>query len=122
MIRLLVDPLGLARGGYIVVVQDTRGRFVFEVDWEPLTFEAAVGYHSRRCAASLPGSNGSVGIFGVSYFGNTQWIAALSKTPELKAIAPAMTSSEPDDGLFSRGGVLVLNALAENRGGAIPAG
>ena len=26
MIRLLVDPLGLARGGYIVVVQDTRGR------------------------------------------------------------------------------------------------
>jgi uncharacterized protein len=47
-------------------------------------------------------------MFGASYFGNTQWMAALSKPPELKAIAPAITWSEPDDGLFSRGGVLEL--------------
>jgi putative CocE/NonD family hydrolase len=44
----------------------------------------------------------------VSYFGNTAWMAALSKPPELKAIAPAITWSEPNDGLFSRGGVLEL--------------
>ncbi len=107
-IRMLIDPLGLARGGYIVVVQDTRGRFASEGDWEPWTFEATDGYDSVRWAASLPGSNGSVGMFGMSYFGNTQWMAALSKPAELKAIAPAMTWSEPDDGLFSRGGVLEL--------------
>lgn len=107
-VRMLIDPLGLARGGYIVVVQDTRGRFASEGDWEPWTFEATDGYDSVRWAASLPGSNGSVGMFGMSYFGNTQWMAALSKPPELKAIAPTVTWSEPDDGLFSRGGVLEL--------------
>jgi uncharacterized protein len=108
LMRLIVDPLGLARGGFIVVVQDTRGRFASEGDWEPWTFEADNGYDTVRWAASLPGSNGAVGMFGVSYFGNTQWMAALSKPPELKAIAPAVTWSEPDDGLFSRGGVLEL--------------
>jgi uncharacterized protein len=108
LIRMTIDPLGMARGDYIVVVQDTRGRFASEGDWEPWTFEADDGYDSVRWAAALPGSNGVVGMFGVSYFGNTQWMAALSKPPELKAIAPAITWSEPNDGLFSRGGVLEL--------------
>jgi uncharacterized protein len=61
-----------------------------------------------RWAAALPGSNGSVGMIGGSYFGNTQWMAALSKPPELKAIAPLITRSDPDDGLFSRGGAIEL--------------
>ena len=39
------------------------------------------GYDSVRWAASLPGSNGTVGMFGMSYFGNTQWMAALSRPP-----------------------------------------
>ncbi|MFI5548998.1 CocE/NonD family hydrolase [Streptomyces sp. NPDC051738] len=38
-------------------------------------------------------------MIGGSYFGNTQWMAALSKPPELKAIAPMITWSDPDDGL-----------------------
>jgi putative CocE/NonD family hydrolase len=107
-LRMIIDPLGMARGGYLVVVQDTRGRFASDGDWEPWTFEADDGYDSVRWAAALPGSNGVVGMFGVSYFGNTQWMAALAKPPELKAIAPGVTWSDPDDGLFSRGGVLEL--------------
>jgi anti-sigma regulatory factor (Ser/Thr protein kinase) len=35
------DPLCLARGGFIVVVQDIRGRFASEGEWEPWT-------HGRR--------------------------------------------------------------------------
>ncbi|WP_029112056.1 CocE/NonD family hydrolase [Mycobacterium sp. URHB0044] len=107
-LRTLIDPLGMASGGYLVVVQDTRGRFASEGNWEPWTFEADDGYDSVRWAAALPGSNGVVGMFGASYFGNTQWMAALSKPPELKAISPVVTWSDPDDGLFSRGGVLEL--------------
>ncbi|MFD9392587.1 CocE/NonD family hydrolase [Streptomyces sp. NPDC060000] len=61
-----------------------------------------------RWAAALPGSNGSVGMLGASYFGNTQWMAALSKPPELKAIAPMVTWSDPDDGLWTRGGTIEL--------------
>ncbi|MEU6228985.1 CocE/NonD family hydrolase [Streptomyces sp. NPDC047042] len=100
----LLDPMGMASKGTIVVVQDTRGRFASEGDWEPWTFESDDGYDTVRWAAALPDSNGSVGMYGASYFGNTQWMAALSKPPELKAIAPTITWSDPDDGLFSRGG------------------
>jgi hypothetical protein len=103
-----LDPLGMARRGFIIVIQDTRGRFASDGEWEPWTFEADDGYDTVRWAAALPGSNGSVGMFGGSYFGNTQWMAALSKPPELMAIAPMITWSEPDDGLFSRGGAIEL--------------
>ncbi|MEU1956693.1 CocE/NonD family hydrolase [Nocardia rhamnosiphila] len=108
LVLAALEPVRLARRGFIVVVQDTRGRFASEGAWEPWTFEADDGYDTVRWAASLPGSNGSVGMFGMSYFGNTQWMAALAKPPELKAIAPAFTWSEPHDGLFSRGGAVEL--------------
>jgi putative CocE/NonD family hydrolase len=103
-----MDPVGKARRGFLVVIQDTRGRYASDGEWEPLTFEADDGYDTVRWAAALPGSNGAVGMFGGSYFGNTQWMAALAKPPELKAIAPMITWSEPDDGLFARGGASEL--------------
>ena len=104
----ILDPVGIARRGFLVVVQDTRGRFASDGDWEPWTYEMDDGYDTVRWAATLPGSNGSVGMFGGSYFGNTQWMAALAKPPELKAISPRITWSEPDDGLFARGGAQEL--------------
>ncbi|MEU0589524.1 CocE/NonD family hydrolase [Streptomyces sp. NPDC006132] len=74
----VLDPLAAARRGFMVVLQDTRGRFASEGEWEPWTHEESDGYDTVRWAAALPGSNGSVGMFGASYFGNTQWMAALS--------------------------------------------
>jgi putative CocE/NonD family hydrolase len=102
------EPVTLARNGFIVVMQDTRGRFESDGEWEPFTYEEQDGYDTVQWAAELPDSNGSVGMFGGSYLGNTQWMAALSKPPALKAIAPHVTWSDPDDGLFSRGGACEL--------------
>ncbi|MFI5681128.1 CocE/NonD family hydrolase [Streptomyces cellulosae] len=108
MMTVLLDPLAAARRGFLVVIQDTRGRFASEGEWEPWTYEESDGYDTVRWAAGLPGSNGSVGMIGGSYFGNTQWMAALSKPPELKAIAPLITWSDPEDGLWTRGGAIEL--------------
>ncbi len=108
MMLALTDPLSMAKRGFMVVIQDTRGRFASDGEWEPWTHEESDGYNTVRWAAALPGANGSVGMFGGSYFGNTQWMAALAKPPELKAIAPQVTWSEPDDGLFARGGASEL--------------
>ena len=108
MMGVVLDPLAAARHGFMVVLQDTRGRFASEGEWEPFTYEESDGYDTVRWAAALPGSNGSVGMIGGSYFGNTQWMAALSKPPELKAIAPMITWSDPDDGLWTRGGAIEL--------------
>src|SRR4029453_6252941 len=64
----MLDPVGAARRGFVVVVQDTRGRFASEGEWEPWTFEAQDGSDTVQWAAALPQSNGSVGMFGTSYF------------------------------------------------------
>ncbi|MDT0566272.1 CocE/NonD family hydrolase [Streptomyces sp. DSM 3412] len=112
LLASILDPLAAARRGFMVVIQDTRGRFASEGEWDPWTHEESDGYDTVRWAAALPGSNGSVGMVGASYFGHTQWMAALSKPPELKAIAPMVTWSDPDDGLWTRGGAIELGITA----------
>ncbi|MEU1183936.1 CocE/NonD family hydrolase [Streptomyces sp. NPDC005820] len=108
LMSIVFDAPAAARRGFMVVIQDTRGRFASEGEWDPWTHEESDGYDTVRWAAALPGSNGSVGMVGGSYFGHTQWMAALSKPPELKAIAPLITWSDPDDGLWTRGGAIEL--------------
>ena len=85
-------------------MQDARGRFEPAGDWEPFTPEELDGYDTVQWVAALPGSNGSVGKFGGSYLGNSQWMAALSRSPALNAIASHVTWSDPEDGLFPPGG------------------
>jgi uncharacterized protein len=56
-----LDPVKTARRGFMVVVQDTRGRFTSDGDWTPFGPERLDGYDSVEWAARLPGSNGRVG-------------------------------------------------------------
>lgn len=103
-----LSPVECARRGLMVVVQDTRGRFASEGAWEPCRHEAQDGVDTIAWAAELPGSNGRVGMFGGSYSGNTQWVAAMEQPPALAAITPFLTWSEPMEGLVSRGGATEL--------------
>lgn len=103
-----LDPVQASRQGFMVVVQDTRGRFASDGEWAPLQFEREDGYDSVEWAARLPGSNGHVGMYGESYLGGTQWMAAMERPPSLAAIAPSLTWSEPLDGVFARGGAVEI--------------
>jgi putative CocE/NonD family hydrolase len=103
-----LEPVQAAQRGFIVVIQDTRGRFASDGEWEPFRFETPDGYDSVEWAARLPDSNGRVGLFGSSYCGYTQWAAAIGRPPSLAALSPLMTWAEPHDGVFSRGGALEL--------------
>ena len=103
-----IDPIAAARRGFMVVTQDTRGRFASDGEWSPFRFEREDGYDTVEWAAQLPGSNGRVGMYGDSYVGNTQWMAAVEAPPSLAAIAPAVTWRDPLDGLLARGGALEL--------------
>lgn len=87
-------PSWYARHGYIVVVQDTRGRFRSDGDFDPLRTEAQDGYDAVEWAAALPGSTGRVGTYGFSYAGATQLLAATQKPPALACCAPGFTSSD----------------------------
>lgn len=103
-----LDPVQAARQGFMVVIQDTRGRFASDGEWEPFRYERQDGFDSVEWAAKLPGSNGRVAMFGESYCGNTQWLAAVGQPPSLAAISPTFTWTEPMDGLFGRGGAVEL--------------
>ena len=74
---------------YIVVIQDVRGQYKSQGELYPFRNEAQDGYDSVEWAAKLPGSTGKVGMYGFSYVGATQWLAATRKPPSLAAIAPA---------------------------------
>lgn len=103
-----VSPTEAARRGFMVVIQDVRGRCSSDGLWEPLRHEGLDGADTVAWAAGLPGSSGRVGMVGGSYCGNTQWQAAIEQPPALKVITPLMTWSEPRDGLVARGGVVEL--------------
>ncbi|MGP4039699.1 CocE/NonD family hydrolase [Gracilibacillus sp. D59] len=102
-----IDPIRTAMQGYIVIIQDVRGRFASEGEFEPFAQEVEDGYDTVEWAASLPYSNGKVGMFGLSYYAFTQLYALVKQPPALKAIFPAMTGNifkEP----FGGNGVLAL--------------
>ena len=88
----------LASHGYIVVVQDTRGRFASGGEFYPFRNESADGYDTVEWAAQLDQANGKVGMFGGSYVGATQMLAAMAVPPHLVAIFPYVTASEYYDG------------------------
>lgn len=79
------------KAGYIVVKQDARGRYASEGSYESLyTFgqnDARDGYDTVAWAAKLPGSNGKVGTFGISYDAFLQWRLAALRPPSLVAMA-----------------------------------
>ena len=108
----LLDPVKAAAAGYVVVVQDTRGRFRSGGEWTPFVNEFEDGYDTVEWAARLPGSNGDVAMFGGSYFGETQWQAAVMQPPHLRALFPQITWTNYLNGTFRRGGVLEWGAMA----------
>jgi putative CocE/NonD family hydrolase len=79
--------------GYVVILQDVRGRYASDGFFEPYRNEGRDGFDSIEWAAAQPWSNGKVGTYGLSYPGAVQWLAAVESPPHLVAMAPAMTYS-----------------------------
>ena len=89
--------------GYAVVIQDVRGRYASDGEFDPYKNEGRDGYDTIEWAATQPWSNGNVGTFGLSYPGAVQWLAAIESPPHLKAMVPAMTFSTPRNFFYSGG-------------------
>ncbi|GAB1537671.1 CocE/NonD family hydrolase [Scytonema sp. NUACC21] len=83
-------PTWYAAHGYIVVIQDVRGRGTSEGEFKLFAREIEDGEDAVNWAAKLPGSTGEVGMYGFSYQGMTQLYAAATKPLALKTICPAM--------------------------------
>lgn len=100
----VLDPVRMAESGYIVVVQDVRGRFASQGEFGNNDQEFTDGFDSVQWAAQLPDANGQVGMFGASYYGYTQWAAAVMQPPALKALAPLIAYADHWEGPIYRAG------------------
>ncbi|HEX4215574.1 MAG TPA: CocE/NonD family hydrolase [Candidatus Dormibacteraeota bacterium] len=109
----ILDPIIASRRGYMVVIQDTRGRFTSEGDWYPMRAEREDGRDTVDWASRLPGADGGVGMYGGSYFGFTQWAAARDRPPALKAMVPTVTWADPQNGVVYRDGAFELGLQAQ---------
>ena len=108
----MLNPIRAAEEGYVVVVQDCRGRYTSEGDWTPFVCEIDDGYDSVEWCAGQDWSNGRVGMYGMSYVGATQWLAAISAPPHLDCIFPVMTAADYWDGWIYQGGAMYLSFAA----------
>ena len=103
-----LDAIRAAAAGYAVVIQDVRGRYTSDGEFYPFVDEVKDGYDSVEWVAGQPWCNGRVGMFGSSYVGATQWLAAKARPPSLAAIAPGVTASNYQNGWTWRGGAFEL--------------
>ena len=103
-----MDAVRAAMRGYAVVVQDVRGRYSSDGEFYTFVNEINDGYDSVEWAASQEWSSGRIGMYGASYVGATQWLAAKSKPPSLAAIAPTVTASDYHEGWTWQGGAFEL--------------
>jgi uncharacterized protein len=101
-------PVWFARHGYNVAIQDVRGRDDSEGEFYPFRNEATDGADTIAWVRARPESNGRVGMYGFSYQGLTQLLAASQQPEGLACIAPGMTAADLYHGWFYHNGALRL--------------
>ncbi|MEU8243021.1 CocE/NonD family hydrolase [Actinoplanes missouriensis] len=79
--------------GYRFVVQDVRGKFRSEGETLLFVNEAYDGYDTLDWVAAQDWSDGTVGMWGDSYYGFTQWAAASTGHRALRAMVPRVTGT-----------------------------
>src|SRR6516162_11629769 len=105
---MTLDAMRAAEAGYNVMVQDCRGRYASDGVFDCFTVETRDGYDTIEWSARQPWADGTVGTYGASYMGATQWLAAIETPPSLKAMVPSITASDYHDGWTFQGGAFSL--------------
>ena len=105
---MYAHPSWYARQGFAVAIVDVRGRWSSEGAFDPFRHEAADGEDTVEWVAAQPWCNGRVGMYGMSYPGAAQLLAASRRPAALAAIAPGMTQVGFGDGWTYVGGALNL--------------
>ena len=106
-----------ARAGFVVVVQDTRGRYMSDGIAVPHD-EGADGYDTVEWVAQLPYVDGRVGMFGGSYSATVQLLAAPLRPPHLVALFPSASYASRYDMVFQGGAFYLGDGLSWSLGQA----
>jgi len=111
----------IIENGYVLVLQDVRGRFGSEGIFEPFVKESKDGYDVIEWIARQPWCDGNIGMIGGSYNGLVQYAAAAEQPPSLRTIIPNVAMVDPyrhgayANGIFTPGS-LIWCAIIEKLG------
>jgi putative CocE/NonD family hydrolase len=103
-------PVWFARHGYHVAIQDVRGRGGSGGEFYPFRHESRDGAESIAWLRGHSACNGRIGMYGFSYQGATQLLAAAEQPEGLICIAPHMTAADLYHGWFYHHGALRLSS------------
>jgi putative CocE/NonD family hydrolase len=101
-------PVWFARHGYHVVIQDVRGRGDSDGVFYAFRDEGRDGAETIAWLREHAACNGRIGMYGFSYQGATQLLAAAEQPEGLVCIAPHMTATDLYRGWFYHQGALRL--------------
>ena len=107
----LVFAAPLARQGFQVFIQSTRGTFGSGGQFRPFQTEREDGLATVAWLRDQPWCDGQVSMVGASYLGHTQWAVAPYADPPLRSVCLNITSANFTTVFYTRGAPGLMNAL-----------
>ncbi len=106
------EGIYFAKHGYVVVVQDTRGRYDSDGVWYAFAHEPGDGQDTIAWAARQSWSNGKVVTIGGSYNAMDQWLAATRDNPALAGMIAGFGPSDLYSTTVYPGGAFKLGMMS----------
>jgi putative CocE/NonD family hydrolase len=100
-----------ARRGYVVAIQDVRGRFCSEGEWYPFALEGPDGFDTISWIVQQSWCDSSVGTIGLSYSGSDQTALATLNPPGLHAQFISEGMSSYHTSAMRQGGAMELRFM-----------
>lgn len=101
----------LARRGFQVFIQSTRGTFGSGGQFRPFTTEHGDGLATVAWLREQPWCDGRIAMTGGSYFGHTQWAIAPYVDPPLVSVSPHITAARITTAFYDHDAPGLVNAL-----------
>jgi len=102
----------IARRGFQVFIQSTRGTFGSGGQFRPFLSEREDGLATVRWLRDQPWCDGQVSMTGGSYLGHTQWAIAPYVDPPLRSVSLNITAAKITTVFYDHGAPGLQNALA----------
>jgi putative CocE/NonD family hydrolase len=102
----------LARQGFQVFIQSTRGTFGSGGQFRPFLPERGDGLATVAWLRGQPWCDGQVSMVGGSYLGHTQWAVAPYVDPPLRSVSLNITMANFTAAFYQHGAPNLLNSLA----------
>jgi uncharacterized protein len=107
----LVFAAPLARRGFQVFIQSTRGTFGSGGLFRPFSSEREDGLATVAWLREQPWCDGRVSMTGASYLGHTQWAVAPHADPPLQSVCLNITAAKISGAFYQHGVPSLQNAL-----------